>query len=165
MRVICPFAGGIAPETRAALNASGYPWTAADVSADDTAYTRLLGDLWAAGEPFALVEHDIVPFPGSLAGLLGCPRDWCAFPYRLGGIVHAGLGCTRFSAALLREYPAAVTETLAESAPVHPAGHWCSLDDRLTRVLVRAGAVRHVHDRQVTHLNPQPSHGCTNLNR
>ena len=163
MRVTCPHAGPIAPETSAALDASGFPWEAADVSDSDTSYTRLLGRLWASGEPFAVVEHDIVPHPGALAELLACPRPWCSFSYQLGGTIHAGLGCARFSAELLAEIPDAVERTWRESTDVHPAGFWCSLDDRLSRALYAAGARKHVHGPPVTHLNPAPSHGCTTL--
>ena len=155
--------GTISPETVAALDASGFAWEPADVSASDTSYTRLLEALWGAGEPFALVEHDIVPHPGALAELLGCPRPWCAFSYQLGSITHAGLGCTRFSAGLLAAVPDAVERTWAESTGVHPPGFWCALDDRLSRVLRGAGFAQHVHEPQVTHLNPVPSHGCTTL--
>lgn len=163
MRVTCPHAGPVPAETAAALDASGFPWERADVSASDTAYTRLLERLWAAGEPFALVEHDIVPHPGALADLLGCPQPWCCYAYQLGGIVHAGLGCTRFSASLLAAVPDAVAQTWRESTDVHPAGFWCALDDRLSRVLRRAGFSQHVHEPQVKHLNPRPSHGCVTL--
>lgn len=163
MRVICPHAGPIAPETARALDASGFPWQPADVSGSGTSYTRLLDRLWAAGEPFAVVEHDIVPHPSAPAELEACDWPWCAFAYRLGGIVHAGLGCVRFSAELLAAVPDAVARTWQESTDVHPPGHWCALDDRLSRVLREAGFAQHVHALQVTHLNPLPSHGCTTL--
>lgn len=163
MLVTCPHVGPIAPETVKALDASGFPWEAVDVSGSDTTYTRLLDRLWAAGEPFAVVEHDIVPHPGALAELLGCPRPWCAFSYQLGSITHAGLGCARFSASLLADVPDAAERTWAEWNDVHPPGHWCSLDDRLGRILRGAGFEPHVHEPAVTHLNPVPSHGCTTL--
>lgn len=163
MRVTCPYAGSIPPETVAALDASGFPWEAADVSRTPTSYTRLFCRLWADGEPFAIVEHDIVPHPGALDELLGCPRDWCAFAYPYMNGTHAGLGCTRFSATLLAAVPDAVEQTWRESTDVHPAGFWCALDDRLGRVLRRSGFTQHVHGPPVTHLNPAPSHGCTAL--
>lgn len=163
MLVTCPHAGPIAPETVAALDASGFPWQAADVSGAPTSYTRLLECLWAAGEPFAVVEHDIVPHPGALAELEACDRPWCAFGYPYLGGTHAGLGCARFSAALLAAVPNAVERTWAESTNVHPPGFWCQLDDRLSRSLRRAGYASHVHGPPVTHLSPMPSHGCTDL--
>ncbi len=159
MKVICPNTH-IAPETRAALDHCGYPWESADVSGSDTAYTQLLQKLWRDGDTFALVEHDIVPWRGALAELAACPRDWCAFQYPFGGGMIAGLGCTRFRAALLAAHPAAVDDTLTEATEIHPTGFWCNLDDRLTRALTRRGAARHEHTPAVGHLFPYPTHGC-----
>jgi hypothetical protein len=163
MKVICPHTR-IAPQTRIALDACGYPWQPADVSGRDTAYTELLQKLWRHGETLTIVEHDIVPRAGAMAELEACERPWCAFTYPLtlarGGILHAGLGCVRFSAALLEHYPTAVDDTLAEHTEVHPTGHWCALDHRLARALTRLGAAQHVHTPPVGHLHPVPSHGC-----
>lgn len=160
MRIVCPRAGdGPAPETRAALDASGYPWIDAEV-AGDTGYTMLLAALWRDGEAFTIVEHDIIPHPGAPAELEACPEPWCAFGYRYQHGTHAGLGCARFSARLLAAVPDAVEQTLAESDEVHPAGHWCNLDDRLCRVLARYGFASHRHSPEVGHLSPWPAHGC-----
>lgn len=159
MRVICPFTR-LSAETHAALDDSGYRWEPRDVSGSDTAYTELLAGLWAAGEAFAVVEHDVVPPPGALAELEVCPEPWCVFPYRYQHGTHAGLGCARFSAALLAVVPDAVGETLSESDAVHPAGHWCNVDDRLSRVLQRHGFTRHRHTPEAGHLSPWPAHGC-----
>lgn len=159
--VICPYGrDGVEPETRDALDASGYPWADADVSRSDTAYTELLAHGWRLGEAFIIVEQDIVPWPGALAELEACPEPFCAFEYAYLGGTHAGLGCCRFSAALLAAVPDAVEQTLAEENDVHPRGHWCNLDDRLTRVLARRGYGKHVHSPAVGHLSPWPSHGC-----
>jgi hypothetical protein len=160
VRVIVPHTR-IEPETRAALAASGYGWEAVSVAGSDTAYTDLLADLWAAGQDFAIVEHDIVPWRGALAELDSCTEQWCAFPYPLRSWMHAGLGCARFRGTLLAACPTAVTDTLAEQTGTHPRGHWCNLDDRLSRSLRRLGAARHVHPVPVGHLFPEPSHGCT----
>ena len=159
MKVYCPHAR-ILPETRAALDHSGYEWIAADVTGSDTAYTELLQKLWRVGETFAIVEHDIVPWRGALEQLDECPRDWCSFDYPFGGSMHAGLGCARFRDSLLAAYPTAVDDTLGEATEIHPRGFWCNLDDRLTRALSRFGAAKHVHTPAVGHLHPYPSHGC-----
>jgi hypothetical protein len=161
MRVICPHAGPIAPATTVALNATTWAWEGADVSESDTAYAGLLQQLWTAGQTFALVEHDIVIRPEVLDGLADCDRPWCAYAYQLRGQLHAGLGCVKFGADLLRAMPHAVSTTWAEQTLVHPAGHWCNLDDRLSRVLRRAGVAQHVHTPPVEHLAPTPSHGCS----
>lgn len=161
MRVIAPFAGRIEPETTAALGASGFAWQAVNVGGSDTAYTELLAARWQAGETFAVVEQDIVPWRGALAELEDCARPWCSFTYPLRDGMHAGLGCARFRGEFLRVFPSAVEDTLAESTEVHPAGFWCSLDDRLARSLTRLGAKKHVHQTPVGHLFPQPTHGCS----
>jgi hypothetical protein len=160
MLVYCPHAE-ILPETRAALDASGYAWEARDVAVSDGAYTELLASLWAAREAFAIVEHDVIPHPEALAELEACPEPFCAFEYPYQGRMHAGLGCARFAASLLAAVPDAVEQTLAESTEAHPAGHWCQLDDRLSRVLTRHGYAKHVHSPAVGHLRPWPSHGCS----
>jgi hypothetical protein len=160
VRVICPHAGPIASATTAALNESGWDWTPVDVSESDTAYTELLQQLWTAGDTFALVEHDIVIGPYTLSDLAHCPASWCAYTYQLRGQLHAGLGCVKFASELLRAKPHAVSQTWAEQTLVHPGGHWCNLDDRLSRVLRRAGVAPHVHNPPVEHLVPEPTHGC-----
>jgi hypothetical protein len=160
VRIICPHAGPIADQTRTALDTTGRVWEPVDVSARDTAYTLLLQDLWSADETFAIVEHDIVIRPDTLDEFEDCDHPWCAFTYRFRATHIAGLGCTRFRTNLLAAYPDAVAKTWAEATEVHPYGHWCNLDDRLTRALTAAGATRHLHQPPVGHLNPMPTHGC-----
>lgn len=159
MKVYCPHTR-ILPETRAALDNSGYQWTGVDLTGSDTAYTELMQKLWRAGESFAIVEHDIVPWRGALAELDDCDEPWCAFEYPFGKGAITGLGCTRFRDILLTGYPTAVDDTLIEHHEVHPRGHWCSLDGRLSHALHRLGARKHVHTPLVGHLHPYPSHGC-----
>jgi hypothetical protein len=85
------------------------------VGQDDHAYWRLLGDLWAAGEAFLIVEHDVVCRPDVVEQVANCPEPWCAFPYD--DMCHwecmeawrNTLGCTRFSAEIIRAVPDAVT--------------------------------------------------------
>lgn len=164
MRVICPFVDDIEPDTVRALEREGYNWEAVEVSGSATAYTELFEQLWAAQQSFIVVEHDIVPFPGALRELVQCTEAWCAYRYLLAGGLHAGLGCTKFESRLMEQYPDAVTRTWSTGTldARHPAGHWCRLDDRLTRgVLMNTyGVPRHVHDEAVEHLRPKASHGC-----
>lgn len=108
MRVVCPFTR-ISPETRDALDASGYLWEARDVSGSDTAYWDLLAGLWAAGEAFAVVEHDVIPAPGALASLETCPADWCSSPYPYFVGMYPGLGCARFGDGIMARHPDLMT--------------------------------------------------------
>lgn len=160
MLVICPFAHDIAPQTRAFLDQSGLSWTSVNLAGLDTGYAELLGRLWSKPRDFCLVEHDIVPFFGALKELHDCPELWCAYSYELGAGLHAGLGCTRFRAELIARVPDAIEATWKIADEVHPAGHWCSLDDRLTQVLTERDVKRHIHQSTVAHLNPFPTHGC-----
>jgi hypothetical protein len=68
-------------------------------------YDMLFRELWAIGAPFILVEHDIIPWPGSLAQLWTCPEPWCGFTYPLYGEYRNYLGCTKFEPARLGECP------------------------------------------------------------
>lgn len=160
MKVICPYTA-LHPRVASALDHSGWPWKAIDVSHSDTTYARLFGVLWATGETFALVEHDIVIRPGVLDELAACDEQWCAFSYSYQSSEHYGLGCVKFSADLLCTYPDAVAETWLEVSNVHPRGHWCNLDDRLSRVLTARCVTQHQHGPPVEHLHTAPSHGCT----
>jgi hypothetical protein len=128
MKVYCPHTD-LTPETRAALDASGYEWTPIDVSGSDTAYTEFLQKIWRRGETFAIVEHDIVPWRGALEQLDDCHHPWCGFSYPFGGGMIEGLGCTRFKDIILAAYPDAVDDTLNEMTDIHPRGHWCPTPD------------------------------------
>jgi len=68
-------------------------------------YSRLMTEIWARGLGFVVVEHDVAPWFGAIAQLGACSRDWCMFRYPDGGMLSRGLGCTRFSDRLVRDYP------------------------------------------------------------
>ncbi len=159
MRVICPHTT-ISPETRAALDASGYAWEARGVSASDTAYSALLAELWADGETFAVVEHDIIPPPGALPALEACPGQWCCHRYPYGFGRYAGLGLARFSAGLLTAHPDAMERAAEMYDDGHPPGHWCRQDAWLSFVLESRGLARCRHEPDAGHLHSWPSHGC-----
>jgi len=159
VRLIVPYTS-LRAETAAALTASGFPFE--EIAVDGGGgYHRLLSGLWEAGEAFAIVEQDIVVGPGTLPGLAACPRDWCSFgyPYMSGENYH-GLGCVRFSAALLGRVPDAMERVGAMSDATHGPGHWCRLDAWLSLTLAASGEKRCEHLPPVRHLHRYPSHGC-----
>jgi len=87
------------PECREALAPSSPVYT--DVSGDDHAYWRMVRDLWAAGEPFTIVEHDVLVEPDTIRELDDCPDEWCAFAIAsvdvgTGMSWVATFGCVRF---------------------------------------------------------------------
>lgn len=72
----------------------------------DTGYAALLAEAWRAGRGFVVVEHDVAPWMGAVAQLVGCGRDWCMFRYpKYGGALTRGLGCAKFSDRLIHDYP------------------------------------------------------------
>ncbi len=71
-----------AARLRAIAQAGGWSWTAVDCGAD-TAYEDAVRAAWAAGGPFAVVEHDIGVTRAALAGLAACPHPVCAMAYPL----------------------------------------------------------------------------------
>lgn len=159
--VVLPFTGRLRPDVLWALQASGHDFEPFDVSESDTAYYELLSYLWRIGESFAIVEHDIVVNPGTLASFDDCGHEWCAakYPYLRG--TYWGLGCTRFRAPLLQRFPDLMDEVLAYEAPKHSQGHWCTLDMAVTASLRGHGiAWPHQEHGEVGHLSTQPTHDC-----
>lgn len=96
-----------------------------DVSADNHAYWRLLRDVWADGETFTVVEHDVLWRPDVVEQFEACPQPWCVFGYT--PICHEAcleawanmLGCTRFTAELIAACPDAVSSIPEEQRDWH----------------------------------------------
>lgn len=167
MRVVVPTTD-LRPETEAALDVSGWSWESVDVSSSDEAYYQLLAELWAAGETFAIVEHDIVVGPETLNQLADCYSDWCVAPYPYFVGLYPGLGCMKFGDTLLRRWPQALQEVGEMADGTHPRRHWCRLDAWLCdRFLQSHNENRCVHE-QVGHVRNTaaigPAHGCVNVN-
>lgn len=160
MRVVVPTTRTL-PEVWDALAGAGVDAEAVDVSGAEDAYWRLLSELWAAGDDFCIVEHDIVVDAGTIAGMAACAEPWCAceYPYLRGHC--AGLGCARFRSGLLRATPGLMDEVATMANALHPPKHWCTLDAWMQ---VRLGShgyrASHRHG-TVGHLGAQmPAHGC-----
>lgn len=102
----------------------------------ETAYAELINEL---PRPFILVEHDIVPWPGAIAMLILCDREYCAYPYPLGPghDMTASLGCVK------------LPEWLPEIPPSTP---WYEVDIAVTDAL--APAAPHLHSPPVGHVHP-----------
>jgi len=87
------------PECRAALEPSDPVYV--DVSSDDFAYWRMMKGVWEKGEPFIIVEHDVLVWPDTIALLDACPRQWCSQRVHSVDVGHgrawvAALGCAHF---------------------------------------------------------------------
>lgn len=108
----------------------------------DFSYDQLFRELWATGQPFILVEHDIVPWPGAVQQLWTCPEPWCGFPYYVFGELRSYLGCTKFDPTRLGACP--LPEDLTA---------WQLMDKAIERALVARTFTGHLHQPAVSHLN------------
>lgn len=113
-------------------------------------YPDLLQAQWDLGQEFAIVEHDVIPWPGALMSLDVCPRPWCGFSYEV-GIHHRvpTFGCVKFGAELIRATPGAFDpENWAlERFP----RDWRYCDQQLALVANAAGFEWHQHYPAVFH--------------
>lgn len=60
-------------------------------------YPALFSDLWNAGDTFITVEHDIIPWPGAIDGLISCPEPWCTHRFPNGGNLMLSFGIGRYT--------------------------------------------------------------------
>ena len=94
------------PECRAALEPSDPVYV--DVSSDDFAYWRMMKGVWEKGEPFIIVEHDVLVWPDTIALLDACPRQWCSQRVHSVDVGHGRAWVAALGAAHFRpegEYP------------------------------------------------------------
>lgn len=132
-----------------------------DVSTSETAYWELLAGLWAAGEPFAVIEHDIEIHEHVIPSFVDCPQPWCVFPYvwRWGftpspalsdveGLLTQALGCTRFGAACLKAHPDLLDHMGRRETT---RSDWAHLDILLACQLRARGYTPHAHLPEVRH--------------
>lgn len=105
-------------------------------------YDRLFRKLWADGEPFIIVEHDILPWPGALQQMWLCDKPWCGFEYICFGELRVQLGCVKFDPSRLGPVP------LPEELTV-----WQLLDWKIITTLASRGETGHLHEPAVSHLN------------
>lgn len=144
--VILPYAetnGTTAIFDAVKLNLANQGFTPRLVKLERTfSYDQLFRQLWAKRQPFILVEHDIIPWPGALKQLWTCSEPWCGFPYYVFGELRSYLGCTKFDPARLGECP--LPEDLES---------WQTMDKTIEKILMKRGQLGHIHQPAVTHLN------------
>ena len=78
MRVVVAFAGSTSADTRAGVIEQAPDVEFVDVGRTPVAYYELLRSLWSDGQGFVLIEHDVVPAPGTLDAFGACPSPWCS---------------------------------------------------------------------------------------
>jgi hypothetical protein len=98
--------------------------------------------LWDINEPFIIVEHDILPWPGAIQRIWECDHHWCGYQYYVHGGLHAYLGCAKFNPQLIGECP----------LPDHNV-HWAALDQTIIDEMAQRGIKGHLHQPAVSHLN------------
>jgi hypothetical protein len=146
LRVMIPYVPGwLCQETEAWGESSRAEFH--DVSSDEKAYRRLLARLWHEGQSFVIVEHDILPPPEALSGFAECSEPWCCYPYpyALGTSAFGQLGCTRFSAGLLRALPDLIEESELEMPLGGYPPDWIRLAPMIKKCLLRYGVGWHTH--------------------
>jgi hypothetical protein len=111
------------------------------IAKDEYTYGQTLARYWRHGQAFINVEHDIVPWPGSLEAMWGCGAEWCGYEYPIGESAKLGrsLGCVLFSAGAMRQHP----DVGWGEVP------WNRLDAAVFRVMAQPW---HVHRPPVAHL-------------
>lgn len=118
------------------------------------AYHDLLEELWAAGQSFLLIEHDIEIHQHVLTEAEACPEPYCSWPYGIGypaDPVTVALGCTRFSAEIIDAVP--------DLMSMLPVRDWRRQDCEIAPRLKAAGFEPHVHDPPVLHHHAYPAPG------
>ncbi len=150
MKLVCAFTPGyLADETRDLVLSLG--GTLVDVSASEESYFEMFERLWAEGETFINVEHDVLPAAGLLEEMDACTEEWCVGAYANGtaAVQRWHLGCMKFGSQLIRRHPQ-VIEWTAESGQ----RDWGALDGRLIGAMGRVGQVApHQHPGSITHLH------------
>ncbi len=154
MRVIVPHTA-VHPDTLAGVpeDAEWY-----DVSDSPVAYWELLCSVWADGETFCVIEHDVVCRPDVIEEFEECPEPWCVFPYD--DFCHREcqeawrnmLGCTRFDASLIAAVPQALEDIEERRRP------WLNLCDGIGNNLRAAGFTHHWHEPAVHHHHMRLDH-------
>jgi hypothetical protein len=79
MKIYIPYTE-IQPATRIAL--IGYEYIPKFLLGE-YGYQQYFKDRWDDGESFINIEHDCVPWGGSIDELENCPELWCCFDYSL----------------------------------------------------------------------------------
>lgn len=155
--VVVPYVKGylreeVVPVVEREADACGWGISLFDVSGSQYDYWALVRQMWAGEETFAIVEQDVVPPYGFLAGFEACEKEWCVHDYVVHGALigsyygHPGaFGCVRFRRRLLERHPE-VVETLDYRT-------WSLLDGVIGEALRSRGEHEHEHEPPARHLH------------
>lgn len=121
---------------------------------DDYAYARALMNWWEARMDLVVVEHDVVPAPGMIEGLLACDQPWCGHPYHVGeGRYTYGLGLCKISVDVINHRPGLAILAMRDHRGKVGAMPWPAVNEALERQMTRYGYTMHHHDGAPVHLH------------
>lgn len=146
---------GMRLETQDAVMSWGGPYTFHILAAGDPyAYARAFMDWWETHLDLVVVEHDIVPAPGMIEGLLTCPEPWCGHAYHVGqGRYTTGLGLCKISRSVMDTHPGLGMLAMRDHRGRVARIEWPGVNEALDRQMIRYGYRMHVHDPVVEHLH------------
>jgi hypothetical protein len=148
MKIILPYVNGMLYDE---TNAFGETVGATFVRiTEKQTYFDLLERLWNKGDPFLVIEHDIVGSVEDVEAMKRCKSPYCVAPY-LGPsntLLTKSLGFTRFRPLMLRRD---LFNAIRENKDTEPFDYddWRRIDCRITQVL---GVEAHLHA-HVEHLH------------
>lgn len=155
MRVFVPYSG-VAPTAWTEAWAYWYCRHAepVHVGGSRSTYARAFAQWWEAGEPFAIVEHDVVPWPGAIEVLEACPELWCAFSYYQDDreLPRPYLGCVRFRPQGPPPFEVVPDDVHAGYVRENGLPHWQALDLIVAASLHGRGWQCHQHFPAVAHV-------------
>jgi hypothetical protein len=131
------------------------PVVLVDCTADDWAYQKYIEEVWAQGEDFINMEHDIVPWPGAVHELIKCAHPWCFFGYDystpdLASSGAAYFGLVRFRQSIIRQLADVWVDRRKQHWPIP----WRGMDTHFFHYATRRDLWPHQHSPAVLNANP-----------
>jgi len=127
---------------------------------DDESYPRALIEQSHKPGCLVVVEHDIVPPPGSIRKLLECVHPWCYHLVELDGrLTPTTLGLCKFGAGLKWQYADWMAEATANTGEVDRGRFHLACDTGISMWMDRHGIPAHVHEPPPLHLHWPGFHG------
>ena len=121
---------------------------------DPYAYGRTLTRVAAESLDLIVVEQDVIPPPGAIAGLLACPDGWCGHRVDCGnGPADATLGLAKFGRQLLRRHPDLFVRAAGRGKVGPCRVPWNALDGWVRHVMRAWGVTWHAHSPDAPHLH------------
>lgn len=119
------------------------------------AYANEFAGWWGSGEPFIIVEQDVVPWPGADVELADCPEPWCAFSYYAHDreLPKPYLGCAKFRPDGPPPFEKAPDDILRAYVD-GGLPHWQAIDMVVSASLKARGWHCHQHFPAVAHVKP-----------